>query len=95
MNSLTFKAVIGAVHFDPKKGIVKLSLEATSFVSLDKLTSLGPTDESIKVTLESPQTKITNVGDPITPTEAVAKKLKEAAERLESEEERERQGGII
>lgn len=58
MSSLTFKAVIGAVHVDPKKGIVKIQLEATSYVSLDELTSLGPQDESIRITLESEQTKI-------------------------------------
>jgi hypothetical protein len=61
MSSLTFKAVIGGVHVDPKKGIVKIQLEATSYVSLDELTTLGPQDESVKITLESEQTKIEEV----------------------------------
>jgi hypothetical protein len=67
MSSLTFKAVIGAVHFDPKKGIVKIQLEATSYVSLDELTSLGPRDESVRITLESEQTRID--APPLAPTE--------------------------
>lgn len=58
MSALTFKAVIGGVHFDPKKGIAKIQLEATSYVSLDALTTLQPQDESIRVTLESEQTTI-------------------------------------
>lgn len=56
--SLTFKAIIDGVHIDPKKGTVKIQLVATSSVSLDKLTTLSPKDESIHVTLESEQTKI-------------------------------------
>jgi len=81
MSALTFKAVIGSVHFDPKKGIVKIQLEATSHVSLDELTSLGPHDESIQVRLESEQTRIGPSG-PITIDEEGVKRLKEAAERL-------------
>ena len=79
MSALTFKAVIGGVHFDPKKGIVKIQLEATSYVSLDELTSLGPHDKSIRVRLESEQTKIVSVGDPISIDEEAAKKLAEFA----------------
>ena len=59
MSTLTFKALIDGVHFDPKKGAVKIQLIATSHVSMDKLTSLGPADESVRITLESAQTKIT------------------------------------
>jgi hypothetical protein len=94
MSSLTFKAVIGAVHFDPKKGIVKIQLEATSYVSLDELTSLGPQDESIRITLESEQTRIDE--HPLAPTEGEpattdaagldeegAEWLKKAADKLE------------
>ena len=58
MSSLTFKALIDGVHFDPKKGAVKIQLIATSHVSMDGLTSLGPADESVRITLESAQTKI-------------------------------------
>ena len=65
MRSLTFKALIDGVHFDPKKGAVKIQLIATSHVSMDGLTSLGPADESVRITLEGAQTKITDVGDSI------------------------------
>ena len=58
MSTLTFKALIDAVHFDLKKGAVKIQLIATSYVSMDKLTSLAPADESVKITVEGAQTKI-------------------------------------
>ena len=58
MRSLTFKALIDGVHFDPKKGALKIQLIATSHVSMDELTSLGPADESVRITLEGAQTKI-------------------------------------
>ena len=58
MSSLTFKALIDAVHFDPKKGILKIQLIAAEGVSIDKLTTLDPGEENIRVTLESAQTKI-------------------------------------
>lgn len=87
MSPLTFKAVISGVHFDPKKGILKIQLEATSYVSMDKLTSLGPQDESIRITLESEQTKIIGVEDTITLGEKGAKRLDEAARKLAEEEE--------
>jgi hypothetical protein len=100
MSSLTFKAVIGAVHFDPKKGIVKIQLEATSYVSLDALTSLGPRDESVRITLESEQTRID--APQLAPTEGVpaapdavgldeegAEWLKKAADGLEES------GGVV
>lgn len=57
MNSITFQALIDGVHYDPKKGIVKIQLIANR-ISVDKLTTLGPHDESITVTLKSPQTEI-------------------------------------
>lgn len=57
LEALTFRALIDGVHYDPKKGLVKIQLIA-NHVSLDKLTSLGPQDESIQVTLESLQTII-------------------------------------
>jgi len=84
MSALTFKAVIGGVHFDPKKGIVKIQLEATSYVSLDELTTLGPSDESIRVRLESEQTRIGQLGplDPIDLAEEGAKTLEAAARKL-------------
>lgn len=80
MSSLTFKALIDGVHFDPKKGAVKISLIATSHVSMDKLTSLGPADESVRIILESAQTKITDVGDAI----ALSPEAKEAPEEGEN-----------
>jgi hypothetical protein len=97
MSALTFKAVIGGVHFDPKKGIVKIQLEATSYVSLDELTSLGPHDESIRVRFESEQTKIEVFPlEPITIDEEGAKRLKEAARKLQNvaEEPRDEEKGL-
>ena len=55
---MKFKALIDGVHFDPKKGSVKIVLVGASHVSLDELTTLSPKDETIQVTLESEQTKI-------------------------------------
>lgn len=92
MSALTFKAVIGGVHIDPKKGIVKIQLEATSYVPLDELTSLGPHDESIRVKFESEETRIGKLGplDPITIDDEAAKNLKEfAAARIDQREESE------
>lgn len=66
MSTLTFKAVIDGIHYDPKKGVVKIQLVASSHVSIDRLVTLGPSDESIDVVLQSAQTKITDAGDPIT-----------------------------
>jgi hypothetical protein len=88
MSSVTFKALIDTVHYDSKKGAVKVTLIGASHVSLDQLTTLSSKDETIQVTLESEQTKIGDVGDPIhvNPEEAV-ETLKEAAERLGSDEE--------
>lgn len=57
MSAITFDALISGVSFDFKKGLVKIQLVATSFVSLDKLVNIGPKDESIEVTLMSPQTE--------------------------------------
>lgn len=88
MASITFHALIDGVHFDPKKGSVKIQLIGASHVSLDELTTLSPKDESIQVTLESEQTKLDvsplelELRDPITINEEAAVKLKEAAERL-------------
>jgi hypothetical protein len=76
MSVIIFKALIGGVHCDPKKGLVKIQLEATSYVSLDKLTSLGPTDASITVTLESGPTMIEE--DPIPLSEEEMEKREEA-----------------
>jgi hypothetical protein len=53
---MKFKALIDGVHFDPKKGTVKIVLVGASHVSLDELTTLSPKDETIQVTLESEQT---------------------------------------
>jgi hypothetical protein len=94
MSTLTFKALIDGVHYDPKKGALKIQLIATSHVSIDRLTTLGPGDENINVTLESAQTNITDVGDPITPTaeadaipEGGEKWLNEAAGELRGKDE--------
>lgn len=58
---MKFAAIIDGVHFDPKKGSVKIVLICTSHVSLDELTTVAPKDESIHVTFESEQTKIGNI----------------------------------
>lgn len=92
---MKFEAIIDDIHFNPKKGAVKIVLIATSHVSLDELTTLSPKEESIQVTLESEQTKIgvipnhgtleseeRDVGLPIRLDEEAAKRLKEAADRL-------------
>jgi hypothetical protein len=91
---MKFKALIDGVHFDPKKGAVKIVLIGASHVSLDELTTIAPKDESILVTLESEQTKIgvifnhgtiemeENAGLQITLDEEAAERLKDAAERL-------------
>lgn len=89
---MKFQALIDGVHFDSKKGTVKISLVATSYVSLDELTTIGPRDESVQVILESKQAKLTpydrtirtikDVGAAITIDEEVGVKLKDVAERL-------------
>ena len=92
---MKFKALIDGVHFDPKKGNVKISLVATSHVSLDELTTLSPKEESIHVTLESEQAKIEvfnlipaeEAGVPTDESialegERAAMRLKDAADRL-------------
>jgi len=103
MSSLTFKALIDGVHFDPKKGALKIQLIATSHVSMDKLTTIGPHDESIRVILESEQTKIDAI--PLVPSASVAIKggekwLKNAADVLGADStgdagEAEEEGHII
>ena len=55
---MIFKALIDSVHLDPKKGSVKIVLVLASHISLDELTTIGPRDETIRVTLESEQTKL-------------------------------------
>ena len=85
---MKFQALIDAVHFDPKKGAVKIVLVGASHVSLDELTTLSPKDETIQVTLESEQTKFEllpqppNVGDPITLDEEAVAKLDESTDGL-------------
>ncbi|MEA1957591.1 MAG: hypothetical protein U9N01_04470 [Euryarchaeota archaeon] len=77
---------------------MKIALVALSHVSLDKLTTLGPKDESVRVRLESEQTKLPSGTDdvidetngdlgPFSLGERAAEKLKEAAERLSGEDE--------
>jgi hypothetical protein len=41
---MKFKALIDGVHFDAKKGSVKIVLVGASHVSLDELTTLSPKD---------------------------------------------------
>ena len=87
---MKFQALIDSIHFDPKKGTVKIVLIGASHVSLDELTTIEPKDESIWVTLESEQTtfKVTpqSVGDSITLAGEGAVTLKEEAERLRAGE---------
>jgi hypothetical protein len=41
---MKFEALIDGVHFDAKKGSVKIVLVGASHVSLDELTTLSPKD---------------------------------------------------
>jgi hypothetical protein len=96
---MKFKALIDGVHFDPKKGAVKIVLIGASHVSLDELTTLSPKDETVQVTLESEQTKIEvisnhgtieieeSAGLQIRIDEEAAERLKDAAERLREDDE--------
>jgi len=95
MRSITFKALLTSIHIDPVKGTQKIQLIPTSYVSVDTLTMLSLRDENIRVTLESAQIQITDVGDPIILDEEAAEKLKDAAERLkeEAKREEEKEGG--
>ena len=99
MSSITFKALIDAVHVDPKKGVVKIQLIAGEAVSIDSLMALGPTDENIKVTLENAQTKITEVGEkPISELQKEAEQLGPADSDLsvaELEEKAEEVGDLL
>lgn len=82
---MKFNALIDSVHFDPKKGSVKIVLVGASHVSLDELTTLSPKEENVQVTLESEQTRLEYrpiSGDPIALDEEAAARLKEAAEGL-------------
>jgi beta-lactam-binding protein with PASTA domain len=84
---MKFQAVIDGVQFDPKKGEVKLVLIGASHVSLDELTTLSPKGETIQVTLESEQPRISDVGAPR--GEKGAAWLEEAARKLGESEEHE------
>jgi hypothetical protein len=110
MSTITFKALINDIHFDPKKGTLKIQLIAANYVSLDKLATLGPQDENVKVTLESAQTKINELApgpaegdlttsDVIDMDEKCAESLKKAAERLrdnpDADGDSEEEGKII
>lgn len=105
---MRFKAVNDGVHFDPKKGAVKIVLVGATHVSLDELTTLSPKDEPIQVTLKSEQTKIEvfqlspNVGDPIEPGSQEERELEEghiiineeAGVKLKDVAERLREGDV-
>jgi hypothetical protein len=82
MSTITFKALINDIHFDPKKGTLKIQLIAANYVSLDKLATLGPQDENVSVTLESAQTRLADAESSICLGEEAAAKLKAEAERL-------------
>jgi uncharacterized protein YqhQ len=82
MSTITFKALINDIHFDPKKGTLKIQLIAATYVSLDKLATLGPQDENVQVTLKSAQTRLADEEDHIVLGEEENAKLKAAAERL-------------
>lgn len=91
---MKFEAIIDDIHFNPKKGSVKISLVVASHVSLDELTTLSPSDEPVQVTLESEQAMIgvftLSPKDPITLDEEAAERLKDAAERLREGAEEEK-----
>jgi hypothetical protein len=80
MSAITFDALINDIHYDPKKGTLKIQLIAANYVSLDKLATLGPKDETVKVTLESAQTCLADERDPVGISEEKAEALKAAEE---------------
>lgn len=82
MSTITFKALINDIHYDPKKGTLKIQFLADNYVSLDKLATLGPHDENVQVTLESAQTRLGDVEDPNVIDEKGAAWLEEAARKL-------------
>jgi hypothetical protein len=82
MSTITFKALINDLRYDPKKGSLKIQLIAANYVSLDKLATLGPSDENVQVTLESAQTELTDARDQIAIGEKGAAWLEEAARKL-------------
>jgi hypothetical protein len=87
---MKFNALIDDIHFNPKKGTVKIVLVGASHVSLDELTTLSPKEETVQVTLESEQTRLeygSIPGDAIMLAEAETAKLKEAAGRLRKDAE--------
>jgi hypothetical protein len=86
MSTITFKALINDIHYDPKKGTLKIQLIAANYVSLDKLATLGPQDENVQVTLESAQTRLDDERDHIVLGEESIAKLKAAAEELRTKE---------
>lgn len=90
MSTITFKALINDLHFDPKKGTLKIQLIAANYVSLDQLATLGPQDENVHVTLESAQTRLVTPADAedVLPGEKGAKWLEEAARNLEAQKEK-------
>jgi hypothetical protein len=93
MSTITFKALINDIHYDPKKGTLKIQLIAANYVSLDKLATLGPQDENVQVTLESAQTRIADEGDHSVLGEESIAKLKAAAEKLKTEKPMEEEAG--
>ena len=78
MTSFVFLGTIDSIGV--KKGNIKLQISATTISSLDRLAKIALPEDSIKITLESMQTKL-DVGDPITLKGEAAEKLKDAAER--------------
>jgi hypothetical protein len=85
MNTMRFEAFINGVHVDPKKGALKIQFFADTRVSVDKLTSLTPQGDLVRITLERPQMNI-DVGDPSSRGEDTAEELKDAEERQKPEE---------
>jgi hypothetical protein len=81
---MKFKALIDSIHYDPKKGAVKIVLIGASHVSLDELTTLSPKEEIIQDTFESAQTKIDVY--PLVPEDATTLDT-ETAEKLRNSEE--------
>jgi hypothetical protein len=92
MSTITFDALINDIHYDPKKGTLKIQLIAANYVSLDKLAILGPQNENVHVTLESAQTRLADERDRIGLSEGKAvvlnarEEIKEKAERVEADD---------
>jgi hypothetical protein len=94
MSTITFKALINDIHYDPKKGTLKIQLIAANYVSLDKLATLGPQDENVQVTLESAQTRLAGAEDLSEERVLALKAAEEIKEKAMKRMEEEAEAGV-